>query len=97
MADWTAFGSCPQCEAKRGGACYDLLAAGPQALPSQYRDVPHSGRIKAAARATAVRSQPRGMRSQGGTVARRAARKTETTATGWAAVALKQPERKRAQ
>lgn len=99
MTDWPAYLGCDTCEAKQGEACYTLLARGPQALPSRYAEVPHSGRK--------MRGEPRKVRAGSATRARiadargadsvpqrRAARKSATKATGWAAVAEQQRKRR---
>lgn len=95
MTDWDDYLGCTTCEAKAGGPCYTLLARGPQALPSRFAAVPHSDRKRRgesrkphAGSATATRNR------SGSLPQRRADRKTETKATGWAAVAEKQQRRR---
>jgi hypothetical protein len=83
------------CGAPAGDRCYDLLAAGPQALPSRYRDSPHSGR-KVRGAVPATPAKPRPQSSGADVVTRRAARRTTTKATGWEAVAARQRERREA-
>jgi len=91
MTDWSEYLACGQCEAKMGDACYDLLGAGPEALPSRFREVPHGARkrrgekVATAAVATRKTSQP---------VARRAARRTAVATSGWAAIAERQAAKK---
>ena len=46
MTDWSSYGSCDVCPAKRGEACFTLSAGGPKALPETWLDVPHSKRPK---------------------------------------------------
>lgn len=89
MSDYPAdYLACGQCEAKRGGACFDLLAVGPEALPPRLRDRPHSARnVAGSASATTTRTarEPSATPPQ-----RRAARRSATAAKGWAAVAARQ-------
>jgi hypothetical protein len=82
MTDWTQWLSCPQCPAVLGEPCLSLLGAGPEALPSEVCEAPHSGRKR---RGTAApRRAP--ATGNGTNVARRAARRTESTAAAWLAV-----------
>ena len=94
MTDWDAYLACVMCEAKQGEACYTLLARGPHALPSRFADAPHSdrkmrGESRKARAVTATR-----VRTAGSVPQRRAARKAATKATGWAAVAEQQRNRR---
>jgi hypothetical protein len=85
--------ACPQCGSGLGRKCLDLLGAGPQAVPSVERDIPHSGR-KRRGQATATRTAkavPAVRKVAGSSSAgRRAARKTDTTASAWLALAERQ-------
>lgn len=85
--------ACSACGAVLGERCYDLLGVGPAALPSQTRDVPHSCRKRRSAlkNPAPLRPQPKGR----GVVERRADRKVKTQATGWAAIAEIQKQRRR--
>lgn len=88
MTDWTAYLACTVCEAKMGGACFTLMACGPEALPSRYADVPHSSRKLRGTVTAKSTAKPRG--SGTANVARRTAKRTEATAKSWAAVAKRQ-------
>lgn len=89
MTDWRSYLACTVCEAKKGGACFTLLSGGPEALPPQYADVPHSSRKMADEVATA---KPTAKPSGTGTAnpARRTAKRQAATASSWAAVARRQ-------
>lgn len=88
MTDWNAYQACGVCEAKMGEACYSLLAAGPQALPSVRAQTPHSSRKS---RGESRKSLADPARPQASTPAtRRAARKTTAQANGWAELARRQ-------
>lgn len=84
MTDWSAYLACGQCEAKMGDACYDLLSAGPEALPSRFREVPHVARKRRGEKVAPAIATPRKTSQP---VARRAARKTAVATSGWAAIA----------
>lgn len=87
--------ACEVCEAVAGGACYALLAAGPEALPSRYAERPHSSRkLRGESRKTLAR--PAKTQVKATPPVRRAARKTQAQATGWAAVALEQQRKREA-
>jgi hypothetical protein len=89
MTDWSAYRACEVCEAKTGDACYTLLGAGPQALPSEYADTPHSSRNLRGAEPARPRTTPHSAGSAT-PVARRSAAKARSTAASWADVARKQ-------
>src|ERR1044071_7850886 len=91
--DWGEMLACEQCVATFGKPCLDLLGAGPEALPSRPRAVPHSGRKSRAeaaakraapAKATAAKPRPAASSTSAG---RRTARKTTSTADAWIALA----------
>lgn len=84
MTDWSAYVACTQCEAKAGEACYLLLARGPEAGPSVMAEVPHSSRKLGGQKSQPVATP----RKQVATLPqRRAARKAESQADAWAAIA----------
>jgi hypothetical protein len=83
--DWNVWLSCPQCPAVLGEPCLALLGAGPQALLSRPQAVPHSGRKRRGA-AKAPAAKPRGAASST-SAGRRTARKQQSTADAWLALA----------
>lgn len=94
MTDWGQWLSCKQCSAVKGRACFALSSGGPDALPAEMLDVPHSGRKMSGVKAVPVGRLPSGPKRAN--PARRAARRTEVAATGWAAVAEQQQRRREA-
>jgi hypothetical protein len=91
VTDWQAYLACEVCEAKMGEACYTLLGRGPQALPSQYAEVPHSSRKRRGAVRIAA---PASRSATSSPVTRRADRAVARKVSGWESVAARQRERK---
>ena len=89
MTDWDAYLACETCEAKARGRCYTLLSGGPEALPPQFADAPHSSRKLRGATPQKSRTAPRTAGSAT-PVARRSAAKARSTAASWADVARRQ-------
>jgi hypothetical protein len=92
VTDWGSYLACDVCEAKKGGACYTLLAVGPQSLPSQFAEVPHSSR-KRSGEKPATRPAKSAGTGQSLPV-RRAAKRTASTVSGWEAVIARQQQRR---
>lgn len=87
MTDWDRYLACTTCEAKTGGACFELLSAGPDALPPRYAEVPHSSRKL---RGAPVVRAPAKFTAKPGLVARRSQVSASRKVSGWEAVAARQ-------
>lgn len=70
-----------------GGACFELLSAGPDAVPSRYAAVPHSARKL---RGHPVVAAPAKSSAKPGLVARRLQVSAARKVSGWEAVAARQ-------
>lgn len=86
--NWADYLACGVCEAKAGEACYALLAAGPQALPSVPADRPHSARKQRGASRKPVAESASPQRAE--PAARRATNRNTATAKSWAEIARRQ-------
>jgi hypothetical protein len=93
MTDWSHYQACTVCEAELGEPCYALLARGPQSLPTRYADLPHSSRKLRGARPRKPATMQVAAPAKSTGVARRGARKTNSTAAAWLALAEKQRRR----
>lgn len=91
VTDWDRYLACTVCEAKTGGACFELLSAGPDALPSRYAEVPHSARKLRGALIVAGPAKPT---AKTGLVARRSQVSAARKVSGWEAVAARQRKAK---
>jgi hypothetical protein len=93
VTDWGTYLACDVCKVLMGERCLLLSSGGPDALPAEYRDVPHGSR-----KLSKVRTRPQTATATGrNPVATRRARSQGAKVSGWSAIADRQRVRRETQ